>query len=90
MSLRRCFQPTRHDRVGCEPISSTVDLGIDDAYAIRRAGTTLRLERGEAIVGWKLGYTSLAMRAQMHIEHPNFGPLTDAMLLATDDAVARL
>jgi 2-keto-4-pentenoate hydratase len=33
-------------------------------------------------VGWKLGYTSAAMRAQMGIDAPNLGPLTDVMLLA--------
>ena len=37
--------------------------------------------------GWKLGYTSAAMRAQMGIDQPNFGPLTDAMLLAQDEPV---
>ena len=78
----------RHDRTGCDPISSTVELDLDDAYAIQRAGTELRLARGESVVGWKLGYTSLAMRAQMGIDHPNFGPLTDAMLLAHDEAVS--
>lgn len=78
----------RRDRMGCEPISSTVVLDLDDAYAIQRAGTELRVARGENVVGWKLGYTSSAMRAQMGIEHPNFGPLTDAMLLAHDGAVS--
>ncbi len=87
-ALARKLATARGDRVCCEPISSTVTFDIDDAYAIQRAGTALRLERGEAIAGWKLGYTSLAMRAQMGIDHPNFGPLTDAMLLATNDAVS--
>ena len=74
----------RRDRVGCDPISSSIDLTIDDDYAIQRAGTALRLQRGEKVIGWKLGYTSLAMRAQMQIDQPNFGPLTDAMLVAHD------
>ena len=78
----------RRDRVGREPISSSVALDIDDAYAIQRAGTALRIARGERVVGWKLGYTSLAMRAQMGIDQPNFGPLTDAMLLAHDGAAS--
>ncbi|HSB87885.1 MAG TPA: hypothetical protein VLD86_16345 [Ilumatobacteraceae bacterium] len=81
----------RLNRVGCNPISSSIDLTIDDAYAIQRAGTVLRLQRGEKLIGWKLGYTSLAMRAQMGIDQPNFGPLTDAMLVAHDgDADAAL
>ena len=64
-----------------------IDLTIDDAYAIQRAGFTRRIERGERLAGWKLGYTSLAMRAQMGIDQPNFGPLTDAMLMASGEAV---
>jgi 2-keto-4-pentenoate hydratase len=78
----------RRDRVGCDPISSTMTLDLDDAYAIQLAGTQLRLNRGERVVGWKLGYTSQAMRAQMRIDHPNYGPLTDAMLLAHDQDVS--
>ena len=74
------------DRVGCDPISSEIDLTIDDAYAIQRAGTALRLERGEKLVVWKLGCTSRAMRAQMGIDQPSFGLLTDAMLVAHDGA----
>lgn len=80
----------RRDRRGCAPITSTVQLDLDDAYAIQRAGTALRIARGEHVVGWKLGYTSLAMRTQMGIDHPNFGPLTDAMLLGSGDAVSPL
>jgi len=81
----------RRDGVGCDPITSSIDLTVDDAYAIQRAGTALRLGRGEKLIGWKLGYTSLAMRAQMGIDEPNFGPLTDAMLVAHDnDADAAL
>jgi 2-keto-4-pentenoate hydratase len=78
----------RRNRVGCDPISATMVLDIDDAYAIQMAGTELRMGRGEMIVGWKLGYTSLAMRSQMGIDHPNFGPLTDVMLLRHDEAVS--
>src|SRR4029079_11591450 len=45
--------------------------------------TALRLADGERPAGWKLGYTAAVMRAQMGIEAPNFGPLTDAMLLGS-------
>jgi 2-keto-4-pentenoate hydratase len=57
-------------------------LSLDDAYRIQAEVTALRQARGEQIVGWKLGYTSLAMRQQMGVDAPNYGPLTDAMLLA--------
>lgn len=68
-------------RVTLAPISGSVVLTLDQAYAIQALVTQARLDRGERVVGWKLGYTSLAMREQMGIDAPNFGPLTDAMLL---------
>ena len=52
-----------------------------EAYAVQSEVTAMRLARGERVAGWKLGYTSAAMRTQMGVGEPNFGPLTDAMLL---------
>lgn len=62
-------------------------LSMATAYAIQDELTAARIARGEHVVGWKLGYTSLAMRAQMGIDGPNRGPLTDAMLLVSGSAV---
>ena len=64
-----------------EPISATEELTLATAYRVQRIVTEARLARGEQIVGWKLGYTSEAMRLQMGVAEPNFGPLTDVMLL---------
>jgi 2-keto-4-pentenoate hydratase len=63
-------------------------IDLATAYAIQRALLALRLAAGERVVGWKLGYTSQVMRRQMGIAQPNFGPLTDWMLLGSDDAVS--
>ena len=62
-----------------DAISAGSLLTLDDAYEIQRHITGFRLARGERRVGWKLGYTSLAMRQQMGVDTPNFGPLTNAM-----------
>ena len=56
-------------------------LDAGQAYVVQARITAARLDRGEHIIGWKLGYTSAVMREQMGIAEPNFGPLTDAMLL---------
>ena len=48
------------------------------AYAIQAAKLELR---GERQAGFKLGYTSAAMRAQMNIDSPNFGVLTEDLRL---------
>lgn len=69
------------------------DLGIPDlraAYAVQDALTTLRLSRGDAVVGWKLGYTTRAMRDQMGIDAPNLGPLLASMRVEHDGAVPAL
>jgi 2-keto-4-pentenoate hydratase len=62
-------------------LSSERGLSLADAYRVQDQVTALRLAGGERRAGWKLGYTSAVMRAQMGIDAPNFGPLTDAMLL---------
>ena len=63
------------------------DWSMADAYRIQAMLAQRRFDRGERHIGWKLGYTSLAMREQMGIGEPNFGPLTDAMVVANGDAV---
>lgn len=54
------------------------DLDQADAYAIAKARLRLRQRR---VLGYKLGYTSAAMRRQMNIDHPNYGVLTDDMVI---------
>jgi 2-keto-4-pentenoate hydratase len=49
------------------------------AYAVQRALTSVRIARGDTVVGWKLGYTTAAMREQMEIDAPNYGPLLASM-----------
>ncbi len=65
-----------------QPITSRAELTLDESYQVQALVTAARLARGERVVGWKLGYTSVAMREQMGVNAPNYGPLTDAMLLA--------
>ncbi len=52
---------------------------LRSAYAVQRELTSLRLSRGDEVVGWKLGYTTRAMRDQMGIDAPNLGPLLASM-----------
>ncbi len=64
-------------------LSEELSLSLADAYRVQDQVTALRLAAGERRAGWKLGYTSAVMRAQMGVAAPNFGPLTDAMLLSS-------
>jgi 2-keto-4-pentenoate hydratase len=65
------------------PLTDSLDLTDADAYRIQDEVAALRYAAGERVVGWKLGYTSAAMREQMGVTEPNFGPLTEPMLLAS-------
>ncbi|MER5629045.1 2-keto-4-pentenoate hydratase [Streptomyces nitrosporeus] len=60
-------------------LADTHELGIDDAYAVQEALLRLRLDRGESVVGVKLGFTSKAKMAQMGVSDVIVGRLTDAM-----------
>src|SRR5229473_7663410 len=55
------------------------DFDFETAYRIQEQGVALRLERGEKIVGYKMGLTSAAKRAQMNLGSPIYGVLTGAM-----------
>jgi 2-keto-4-pentenoate hydratase len=61
------------------------ELDEGGAYAIARASEALR---AEPRVGYKLGYTSAAMRAQMGVDQPNYGVLTAATRVAHDGQLA--
>lgn len=67
--------------------TDTVAMTMDQAYRIQAAVTQRRIEAGQQVVGWKLGYTSAAMREQMRIDEMNFGPLTDVMTMPNHSVV---
>ena len=58
------------------------ELTEADAYAIADRGVSLRLDAGERVVGAKLGFTSAAMRQAMGVDSPNYGWLTDPMIVS--------
>lgn len=64
---------------------SIPNLTRDEAYAI----AALRVaEIGRGTIGYKLGYTSAAMRAQMGIDEPNYGVLLEDSRVDQTDSVA--
>lgn len=58
------------------------DATIDDAYAVQAAWQAIKQDRGEQLVGHKIGLTSRAMQMAMNIDTPDSGFLTDAMVFA--------
>lgn len=55
------------------------EMTIEDAYLIQRESIGRRLQRGEALVGLKMGLTSQAKMVQMGVHNPIYGHLTDEM-----------
>ncbi len=75
------------DRRLLDAFTDREPLGLDDAYAVQGELTRLRIARGARRIGWKLGYTSAAMREQMNVDEPNFGPLLDTMIVGQGSPV---
>ena len=73
-------------RLGRSPVARLTDsypnLTEADAYRIADRGVALRMAAGERVVGAKLGFTSEAMRTAMGIDSPNYGWLTDPMIVS--------
>ena len=64
------------------------DMSIDEAYRVQAAWLDLRLDRGEQVIGHKIGLTSRAMQQAMSIDTPDSGFLTDAMVFAPGEPIA--
>ena len=58
----------------------------DDARAVARATDRLRVTEGDTMIGYKLGWTSAAMRSALGIDRPNWGTLWDSQI-ATGELV---
>lgn len=63
------------------------DMSVDDAYAVSLAFLQIRQEQnGERVMGKKIGVTSKPVQDMLGVFQPDFGFLTDAMLV-TDGEV---
>lgn len=67
--------------VAVPPPSTGRDLTLEDAYTVQRINVARRIHAGERIVGRKIGLTSLAMQRQLGVSQPDFGVITDAMVV---------
>lgn len=63
-------------------------MTLEEAYEIQRMSIDFRLERGEKMTGYKLGFTSKAKMEQMGVHDLIWGILTDEMKLHQDETVS--
>jgi 2-oxo-3-hexenedioate decarboxylase len=62
------------------PLSQDTALSVDEAYAVQDVLLDLKVKRGEAISGGKLGLTSRAKQINMGVDEPLYAFVTDAMV----------
>ncbi|MEV6815990.1 fumarylacetoacetate hydrolase family protein [Micromonospora sp. NPDC051296] len=60
-------------------LAAETGLDVDAAYAVQAALLQRRLDRGERLVGLKMGLTSKAKMTQVGVDEVIWGRLTDAM-----------
>jgi 2-keto-4-pentenoate hydratase len=65
------------------PVSDLVPggLSLDDAYRINERIIENRVKAGEKVVGFKIGFTNLAVREKMGLPDSTYGYLMDSMVL---------
>ena len=62
-------------------------MTIDEAYGVQAAWLQRKVERGEQLVGHKIGLTSRAMQTAMNISTPDSGFLTRDMVFSPDSTI---
>lgn len=67
----------KQSRNPTEPLSSAFgNISLEDAYAVQDLLIKEKLDKGERIIGWKVGATSRPVMEQLGIEEPFLGCMT--------------
>jgi len=74
-------------RTGTAPLTDSMELDEATALDVQDAVVRARVDAGHAIVGAKLGLTSVAKQKQMNVDRPLYGWLTADMQVDTGAAV---
>jgi len=77
----------RRERRTMDGAGAGPQLTLGEAYRVQEELAALHVSAGRRIAGYKLGYTSLAMRRQMGVDAPNFGPLYADMIVDSGSTV---
>jgi 2-keto-4-pentenoate hydratase len=63
------------------------DLDLQDAYAIQTINIQRRTTAGQRVIGRKVGLTSRPMQEMLGVDEPDFGVLTDEMIVEDGDLI---
>lgn len=71
-----------------EQLGEKENITLAEAYKIQRLSIEKRIERGEIISGFKLGFTSYAKMEQMGVHDLIWGILTDKMIIKPGEKIS--
>lgn len=69
------------------PRETIANLDVAGAYRIQQLQEQAFIDRGEKVVGRKIGLTSVAMQRQLGVDSPDFGFFTDDMMYRDTDPI---
>ncbi|MFZ4535164.1 2-oxopent-4-enoate hydratase [Propionivibrio sp.] len=70
------------------PLSSRgFEISIEDAYHIQQRMLSRRMEKGEKVIGKKIGVTSKAVMNMLGVHQPDFGYLLDGMVFNEGESI---
>lgn len=73
----------------CHPVRDLLgETDLDAAYSTQQINTDRKIKAGAAVVGYKIGLTSFAVQKQLGVDQPDFGVLTDKMLVAENHIIS--
>lgn len=77
------------DSHGCtdKPSEKYPEMNIEDSYKIQKEVFKIKTDRGERIIGKKIGLTSEGIRKQIGVYEPDFSLISDANFLRNGDAL---
>ena len=75
-------------RVPIAPLSQLrPGLTVDEAYEVQQINVAKKLAGGARIIGRKVGLTSKAMQEQLKVDQPDYGAITNDMLVSAPTTV---
>ncbi|MDF1481965.1 2-oxopent-4-enoate hydratase [Extensimonas sp. H3M7-6] len=77
--------------VACQTVvpltSRHPDITVDEAYQVQQRMIARRLEKGERVVGKKIGVTSQAVMNMLGVYQPDFGYMLDGMIVSDGETI---
>ncbi len=85
----KALYEARRTRQAIEPFTDAdPDLGMADGYAIAQQLTSMLINDGDTVVGYKVGLTSKPMQQMIGVDSPDHGPVLGSSVYADGDAIS--